>query len=35
LQHAIKISKQIDYPGGKPGAIPEPVKTSNDPAATL
>jgi len=35
LQHAIKISKQIDYLGGMPGAIPKPVKTSKDPVEML
>jgi bacterioferritin len=35
LQHAIKISKQIDYLGGMPGVIPKPVKTSNDPVEML
>jgi bacterioferritin len=27
LSHAIKIAKQIDYLGGKPGVVPKPVKT--------
>lgn len=35
LQHAIKISKQIDYLGGMPGVTPKPVKTSNDPVEML
>lgn len=35
LQHAIKISKQIDYLGGMPGTIPKAVKTSNDPVEML
>src|ERR1700693_4974437 len=35
LQHAIKISKQIDYLGGMPGVMPKPVKTSNDPITML
>jgi bacterioferritin len=35
LQHAIKISKQIDYLGGMPGVMPKPVKTSNDPIVML
>jgi len=28
LQHALKISKQIDYLGGMPANVPKPVKTS-------
>ncbi len=28
LQHAITVSKQIDYLGGMPLTVPEPVKTS-------
>src|SRR5450432_54509 len=35
LQHAIKIAKQIDYLGGKPGVTPKPVKTTTDPVAML
>lgn len=35
LQHAIKISKQIDYLGGMPGVTPKTVKTSNDPVEML
>ena len=35
LQHAIKIAKQIDYLGGMPGVMPNPVKTSNDPVEML
>ena len=35
LQHAIKIARQIDYPGGMPGVTPKPVKTSNDPVEML
>src|SRR5580765_346449 len=35
LQHAIKISKQIDYLGGMPGVTPKSVKTSNDPLEML
>jgi len=35
LQHAIKISKQIDYLGGMPGTTPKPVKTSKDPVEML
>ena len=30
LQHALTISKQIDYLGGMPVVAPEPVKTSSD-----
>jgi bacterioferritin len=29
LQHAILIAKQIDYLGGKPVSVPEPVRTSS------
>jgi bacterioferritin len=28
LSHALKIAKQIDYLGGEPTVVPEPVKTS-------
>ena len=35
LQHAIKISKQIDYLGGMPGVTPKPVKTSKEPVEML
>jgi bacterioferritin len=28
LDHALKISKQIDYLGGMPATVPKPVKTS-------
>src|SRR3984893_8561502 len=28
LQHALQIAKQIDYLGGMPTVVPEPVKTS-------
>jgi bacterioferritin len=28
LQHALKLSKQIDYLGGMPANVPKPVKTS-------
>ena len=35
LQHAIKISKQIDYLGGMPAVTPKPVKTSKDPVEML
>lgn len=30
LDHALKISKQIDYFGGMPAVTPKPVKTSPD-----
>ncbi|HKQ61924.1 MAG TPA: ferritin-like domain-containing protein [Candidatus Polarisedimenticolaceae bacterium] len=30
LQHALTISKQIDYLGGTPGVKPKPVKLSDD-----
>src|SRR5579859_7674781 len=35
LLHAIKIAKQIDYLGGEPGVVPQPVKTSDDPVVML
>jgi bacterioferritin len=35
LAHALKISKQIDYLGGMPGAIPKQVKTTDDPVEML
>lgn len=35
LQHAIKIAKQIDYLGGMPGVIPQPVRTFTDPVDML
>ena len=35
LQHAIKIAKQIDYLGGRPGLTPKPVKPCNDPVGML
>ena len=35
LQHAIKIAKQIDYLGGRPGVTPKLVKTVNDPIGML
>ncbi len=35
LQHAIKIAKQIDYLGGRPGVTPKPVKTCSDPVGML
>jgi bacterioferritin len=35
LQHALKVSKHIDYLGGMPTATPLPVKTSDDAKAML
>lgn len=35
LQHALTISKQIDYLGGDPDVEPMPVKTSSDPRELL
>jgi bacterioferritin len=35
LSHAIKIAKQIDYLGGSPTVVPQPVKTSDDPVVML
>lgn len=35
LQHALIISKQIDYLGGSPTVVPKPVKTSQDASAML
>jgi len=35
LQHALIISKQIDYLGGTPTTEQEPVKMSSDPVALL
>ena len=35
LQHALTISKQIDYLGGTPTVTPKPVKLSDDPKALL
>lgn len=35
LQHAITISKQIDYLGGEPTTEAKPVKTSTDPKKML
>jgi bacterioferritin len=35
LQHAIKIAKQIDYLGGRPGLTPKPVKPCSDPVGML
>jgi bacterioferritin len=35
LQHALKISKHIDYLGGIPTVVPLSVKTSDDPRVML
>ena len=35
LQHALIISKQIDYLGGEPTVTPKPVKTSDKPEDML
>jgi bacterioferritin len=35
LEHAIKLSDQIDYLGGMPTATPEPVKRSEDAKVML
>jgi bacterioferritin len=35
LQHALKISRQIDYLGGMPEVWPKEVKTSSDPKKML
>jgi bacterioferritin len=35
LDHALIISKQIDYLGGTPTAVPVPVKMSDDPRELL
>ena len=35
LQHALLVSKQIDYLGGSPAVTPKPVRTSEDPKAML
>src|SRR5438067_1158231 len=35
LQHALLVSKQIDYLGGSPVVTPKPVRTSDDPKAML
>ena len=35
LQHALLVSKQIDYLGGDPVVTPKPVRTSTDPKAML
>jgi len=35
LQHALTLSKQIDYFGAQPTTVPKPVKTSDDPKEML
>jgi bacterioferritin len=35
LAHAITIAKQIDYLGGSPVVVPQPVKVSDDPETML
>ena len=35
LQHALIVSKQIDYLGGTPTVVPKEVKVSDDPKAML
>src|SRR5688500_11066818 len=35
LQHALIVSKQIDYLGGTPTVVPKEVKVSDDPEAML
>ncbi len=35
LEHALKISKQIDYLGGTPVVVPKPVKMSDKPEDLL
>ncbi len=35
LQHALKITKQIDYLGGTPTVVPKPVKLSEKPEDLL
>lgn len=35
LAHAISIARQVDYFGGMPVAVPQPVKTSTDPVVML
>ena len=35
LQHALVISKQVDYLGGTPAVAPKPVKLSQDPKELL
>ena len=35
LEHALTISKQIDYLGGTPTVVPKPVRMSEDPKKLL
>jgi bacterioferritin len=35
LDHALKIANQIDYLGGMPTSVPQPVKTSEDAKTML
>src|SRR5688572_8172625 len=35
LDHALTISKQIDYLGGTPTVVPKPVRMSDDPKKLL
>jgi bacterioferritin len=35
LEHALKISRQVDYLGKMPTVTPKPVRTSNDPREML
>ena len=35
LQHALTIAKHIDYLGGEPTTVPNPVKETDDPRAML
>src|SRR5947199_85200 len=35
LDHALRISKHVDYLGGMPVAAPRPVKQSDDPVTML
>jgi bacterioferritin len=35
LSHALQIAKQIDYLGGMPCVVPEPVRTSKKPRDML
>lgn len=35
LAHALVIARQIDYLGGRPTAVPKPVKTSHKPESML
>lgn len=35
LAHATQLAKEIDYLGGMPNVIPNPVQTSNDPITML